>query len=184
MRGRSRRCAAAAQGGGRENESALGGVPGFPKRRPKVQQLLPLPGAECLHPRRRQYQSGGLVQILGQKGRLSVYKNLPSLNEAARYPRGNRAACSLGPRSRSPTSVRILRLRRVPALIRINGCAVAQKHHSTGNCHCSGSDIALAGFLFYPDLAPDSRPFRTSERQCCVAQWAKHKLELLGSVCR
>src|SRR6516165_9611726 len=79
LRGGRRCYVVAHEAGGRENESALGGVPGFPKRRPKVQQLLPIPRAECLHPRRRQYQSGGLVQILGQKGRLSVYKNLPSL---------------------------------------------------------------------------------------------------------
>ena len=71
------------------------------------------------------------MQILGQKAQLSIHKNPFFSNEAARYPRGNRAACSLGPRSRSPPSVRILHLRHGPALIRINGGAVAKKHQ----CH-------------------------------------------------
>src|SRR6516162_3631134 len=54
------------------------------------------------------------------------------MTEAARYPRGNRAACSLGPQSRSPTSARILRLCQSRALIHINGrSAVAEKHQST-----------------------------------------------------
>lgn len=68
MRSGSRFYAVAYEAGGRENESALGGIPGFPEGRSKVQQLLAIPRAECLHAGRRQYQSGGLVQILGQKG--------------------------------------------------------------------------------------------------------------------
>ena len=96
------------------------------------------------------------MQILGQKAQLSIHKNPFFSNEAARYPRGNRAACSLGPQSRSPTSVRILRLRRPPALIRINRRTVAEKHQSTGNSDCWCSDIALPGILFYADLAPVS----------------------------
>jgi hypothetical protein len=72
LRGGSRCFAVADTAGGRENEPAFGGLPGFSKRRPTVQQLLAVPRAQCLHAGRRQYQSGRLVQILGQKGRLVV----------------------------------------------------------------------------------------------------------------
>ena len=93
------------------------------------------------------------MQILGQKGRLSA-SIIIFFYEAARHPRVNHAARSLGPQSRSPTSLRIFRLQRIPALIRINRGAVAEKHHPTRNCHCSGSDIAPPGFLSYSDPAP------------------------------
>jgi len=96
------------------------------------------------------------VQILGEKSQLKPPRSHFSgiLSESVRYPRGNRAACSLGPRSRSLTSVRILRLRRASALIRINGGAVAQKHQSTGNSHRGLSDIAPSEFISYSDSPP------------------------------
>ena len=74
MRGRSRRFAVASQAGRRENEASGGGVPGFAKGRSRVQQLLTVPRAECLHAGRRRDQPEGLVQILGQKDRLRLPK--------------------------------------------------------------------------------------------------------------
>jgi hypothetical protein len=41
-----------------------------PKGRSRMQQLFTIPRAECLHIGRRRDQPEGLVQILGQKGRL------------------------------------------------------------------------------------------------------------------
>jgi hypothetical protein len=71
-------------------------------------------------------QLEGLVQVLGQKERYPKDILLGGLmTEAARYPRGNRAACSLGPQSRSPTSAPILQLCQSRALIR-GGSAVAE----------------------------------------------------------
>ena len=71
VRGGSRRFAVASQAGRCENEAGIGGVPGFAKGRSRMQQLLTVPRAECLHAGRRRDKPEGLVQILGQKGRLT-----------------------------------------------------------------------------------------------------------------
>jgi len=94
------------------------------------------------------------VQILGQKGRLSPRKNLPSLVKRRGTPVVTAPPLALNLNRDRPQASKILRFWHSPALIRINGCGVAEKHQSTGNFDCWCSDIALLAFLFYPDLAP------------------------------
>jgi hypothetical protein len=67
------------------------------------------------------------------EGRPKILYFIHHPNGAARYPRGNRAACSPKPRSRLSTSIKSSRPRLRPALIFINRSAVAKKHQSTRN---------------------------------------------------
>jgi hypothetical protein len=99
----------AVEAGGCENEPAIGSVSGLAEGRSTMQQLLSIPGTEWLHPRRRQYKSDWVVQILGQKGGLR--------------------ACFFGPVTGGAL--------RLGALIDINcghrEISVAEKQHSTKN---------------------------------------------------
>ena len=105
MCGGSRSVLPAGEAGSRKDESKIGGVSRYAKKRSGVQQLLVVPRAKCVHTGRGRNKPEGLVQVLGQKAWLS---RADDLNAAARYPRGNRAARSLGSRSRSSTSSEIL----------------------------------------------------------------------------
>jgi hypothetical protein len=119
-----------------------------PKGDKECSKCSHIPGGECrtLVDGETSSKVGASSRSKRPAGRLGKDILLGGLmTEAARYPRGNRAACSLGLQSRSPTSARILRLCQSRALIHINGrSAVAEKHQSTAKLHRCLSDMALA----------------------------------------